>query len=265
MNKVNDRRYPLITIIIATRGTNQEFHRALLSVLNQTYKNIEIIIVYEKLPQFLESISLKSTTIKLYPQKERGIYENFNYGIALASGDYICFLNDDDWYEPKFVELSFKNIEESSAYGSYSNTRIHSEHGEPIDVDAKDNLNKMLLLDFIGAYHTTFMISRTVFQAVGDFLVKNYDGSKLKYASDYDWFIRAINQKFEFIKNKEVFGNFSLGGASSQNRLELIKEAECISTHHARGFVNKKFVKVIWKLRYMANYMKSSRSSKFEP
>jgi glycosyltransferase involved in cell wall biosynthesis len=261
---VVDSRIPLVTVVIATRGVNQVFHRALLSVLNQTHKNIEIIIVYEKLPEIPENIDLQSKTIKLHPQQEKGIYENFNYGIALASGDYICILNDDDWYEQEFVETSVKKIEESLSDGSYADTKIHTDAGIMYHVDAKENLKRMLYLDFIGAYHTTFMIRRTVFLSVGSFLVKNYDGSRLKYASDYDWFIRALHFKFEFVKNQDVFGNFSLGGASSQHRLELIKEAECISLHHATGFLQIKVVKIVWKLRYLVNFTKALRKSMFQ-
>jgi glycosyltransferase involved in cell wall biosynthesis len=256
MNWIEKSEKPLVTIVIATKGSNPEFQRALISVWKQTYRKVEIVVVYEKFPPVPIVTDSQIACLRFYQQQEKGIYENFNYGIQLADGDYVCFLNDDDWYEPEFVESSLKNIEKNSADGSYSSSVIHLRKGKSCFVEAKENLKNNLLLDFIGAYHTTFMISRDVFQKVGCFLVENYDGSRLKYASDYDWFIRALNHQFRFIKNKETSGHFSMGGASTQHRLELIAEAECISAHHAKSFGQKTVVKTIWKLRYLMNYLK---------
>ncbi|MBZ0312024.1 glycosyltransferase family 2 protein [Clostridium butyricum] len=120
-DKINDVNY-LVSVIIPTYKGSKNICRALRSIENQSYPNIEVIIVDDNGKKTDEQIKTE-TTIK-------AVKWNFNYkyivheinkngavarntGIKLAKGNYICFLDDDDVYFPEKIKLSVECLEEN--------------------------------------------------------------------------------------------------------------------------------------------------------
>lgn len=105
---VND----LVSVIIPTYKRSTLLTRAIKSVVNQTYKNIEILVVDDNEPGDEYSVAVKELIVKLrYPQvrlitqpKHINGAEARNAGIREARGEYICFLDDDDLYLPQKIE-----------------------------------------------------------------------------------------------------------------------------------------------------------------
>ena len=106
---------PLVTVVTITfnlikAGREKTFRQSLESIHNQTYKNIEHIIIdgasQDGTIELLEEYAQKGW-IKYYSESDTGIYNAFNKGIDRANGEYIVFVNSDDFYGCKFViELS---------------------------------------------------------------------------------------------------------------------------------------------------------------
>lgn len=86
------------------------------SVINQTYTNLEHVIVDDGSTnidtiQFLKALSKKDSRIKIiFQERNQGIGTSRNRGIKEASGDYICFLDSDDFYKEEFLENLYKPI-----------------------------------------------------------------------------------------------------------------------------------------------------------
>lgn len=133
----------LVTVIIPTYKGSCELSRAIDSVLNQSYKNMEIIVVDDNAPK---SVDRKKTELvmKKYVCDTRVIYKKHdknkngavarNTGIAVARGDYIAFLDDDDYYLPKRIEYSVRYLEKNvNAVGVY------------VGVDVLDNESNICL------------------------------------------------------------------------------------------------------------------------
>ncbi len=97
---------PLVSIVIASRNRNALLQRAIASINSQSYSNIEIIlidncsdqpIICEDLPQ--------GRPITIYRNTEpKGLYVNRNLGSERATGDIVCYLDDDDTYFPHKVQ-----------------------------------------------------------------------------------------------------------------------------------------------------------------
>ena len=94
---------PLISVIIPIYNVENYLARCLDSVVNQTYPNLEIILVNDGTPDgsvaIAEAYQEKDKRIKLLHQENAGLSEARNTGIAAATGDYIAFLDSDDWLE----------------------------------------------------------------------------------------------------------------------------------------------------------------------
>ncbi|HFI0458074.1 TPA: glycosyltransferase family 2 protein [Streptococcus suis] len=94
---------PLISVIIPIYNVEKYLERCLDSVVNQTFTNLEIILVNDGTPDgsvaIAEAYQEKDKRIKLIHQENAGLSEARNTGIVAATGDYIAFLDSDDWLE----------------------------------------------------------------------------------------------------------------------------------------------------------------------
>lgn len=104
----------LVSIIITTYNRPNYLDVSIQSVVNQTYKNIEIIIVDDgSKVNYAESICSKYAKCKYYYKLNGGLASARNFGVSMAKGDYIAFLDDDDFWEldklEKQVDILNKN------------------------------------------------------------------------------------------------------------------------------------------------------------
>ncbi len=104
----------LVTVIIPTYKRHDKLNRSLRSVVNQTYDNLEIIVVNDCPNEIIdEHIEIKDERIKTINLNEnRGGSGARNVGIENANGKYIAFLDDDDEYLPEKIEKQVEKIEE---------------------------------------------------------------------------------------------------------------------------------------------------------
>jgi glycosyltransferase involved in cell wall biosynthesis len=98
----------LISIIIPVYNAEKYIKRCLLSVQNQTYQNLEIIIIndgsQDQSVNICQEIAKKDSRISFYSQNNKGVSSARNYGLKLATGDYVYFLDSDDYIIPTCIE-----------------------------------------------------------------------------------------------------------------------------------------------------------------
>ncbi|WP_282073729.1 glycosyltransferase family 2 protein [Polaribacter atrinae] len=99
LNKTNK----LVSVVIPTYNREKYLEKAIFSVINQTYKNFEVIIIDDGSKEnYAESICEKYDNCFYFYKKNGGLSSARNYGISKAQGEYIAFLDDDDfWREDK--------------------------------------------------------------------------------------------------------------------------------------------------------------------
>lgn len=99
----------LLSIIIPGYNAEKYVERNIRSVLNQTYKNFELIFIddgsKDKTYQIVESLAKEDSRIKLSIQENKGVCATRNAGLKIAKGEYITFLDDDDYIEPNMYEV----------------------------------------------------------------------------------------------------------------------------------------------------------------
>ena len=138
---------PLITIITPTTGSEQ-LKQACQSVWNQTYDNIEHLVVVDG-PQYKAStyqiVSGTKSTMMCLPHNTGA--NNYNghriYGAMtyIANGDFLCFLDQDNWFEPDHIESLVKVIEAGNEW-AYSLRKIVSQEGQYICNDDCESLGE---------------------------------------------------------------------------------------------------------------------------
>ncbi len=110
---------PLISVIVPVYKSEAYLRQSIESILNQTYQNLEIILVDDGSPDACGSIcdeyAIKDKRIKVIHKQNGGLSDARNYGVDRATGEYLSFVDSDDWIEPDMFEVLTKVAEENRA------------------------------------------------------------------------------------------------------------------------------------------------------
>lgn len=111
---MNTNHFPLISIIIPVYNVDEFLSQCLISICNQTYSNIEIILINDGSTDSSYSIctqySLTDSRIILIDQENIGVSSTRNKGLNIASGEYIAFIDSDDYIAPSYIENLYNSI-----------------------------------------------------------------------------------------------------------------------------------------------------------
>ena len=185
--------YFMVTAVITTHNRKELLGRAIQSVLSQTYKDIELVVVSdgstdgtdEMMKQYEGDDRIKY--ISYYPGKGGNFARNT--GIKAAKGEYVAFLDDDDEWLPTKIEKQLKIMESDPEIGLvYTGTHnIYVDLG--ITYDSKPvqhgDLSKDILLFNIVGSTTTVMVRKSVLNTSGLF------DESLGAMQDYDLWVRV--------------------------------------------------------------------------
>ncbi len=122
------------TAIMPVYNSKDKIRKSIESVLNQTYKNWELIIVddgsTDNTYKTCEQYSKKDKRIIVYKKENEGPGKARNYGIKRSSGDYICFIDSDDYVEMDYFELLAKHIEKENSDVVFFNVVSEDKDGK---------------------------------------------------------------------------------------------------------------------------------------
>ncbi len=103
-----------LSVVIPTFNSRKYVEECVESVLAQSYQEMEIILVddgsTDGTPEILHKMASGNNRIKLATQKHRGVTSTRKAGVGMASGEYVTFVDSDDWVENKYYEKMMKNI-----------------------------------------------------------------------------------------------------------------------------------------------------------
>lgn len=122
---------PLISIIVPIYNVEPYLQRCLDSIINQTYSNLEIILIddgsSDKCPQICDEYSAQDKRISVIHKAHGGPSDARNKGLDICQGDYISFIDSDDWIDPSYVRTLLIAIEKTKSDISIVNfTKTHS-------------------------------------------------------------------------------------------------------------------------------------------
>lgn len=110
---------PLISVIVPIYKVEPYLRRCLDSIVNQTYTNLEIILVDDGSPDGCPAIcdeyAAKDSRIIVIHKENGGLSDARNAGLDICKGEYISFVDSDDWIADCFIEVLFKSIQDTNA------------------------------------------------------------------------------------------------------------------------------------------------------
>lgn len=187
---------PLITIITATYNSQDVIERCINSVLNQTYKNIEHIIVDGSSTDGTVNIIKKynESFIKWVSEPDSGVYNAWNKGIDLSKGDWILFIGSDDTLYADAVQNYVDYLDNNQEDYDFVSSRVHitNSKGKIIRTlgwawDWKSS-RKRNNIAHPGSFHSKFLFSKygkynEAYKIVGDYelLLRGQDALKTGY------------------------------------------------------------------------------------
>ncbi len=229
---------PKISVIISTYNRADLLSRAIGSVLNQTFRDFELIVVddgsTDNTGKVVNEFQTKYKNIQ-YIRREHsgGAAKPKNTGIKNAKGKYIAILDSDDEWLPEKLERQV-NLSESSKKPNLEfigcNSIIVEENGETLDIHRipfyKDHFRNILISDYMGS-GSGMMYKRSVFDKIGLF------DENLKSGQDWEMRIRILQiYNFDFVD--ESLFKFYI------HRKSITQTIDYMSKIHDLGYVVEK-------------------------
>lgn len=156
----------LISIIVPIYKVEKYLSRCVSSIINQTYKKLEIILVNDGSPdncgRMCDEFSKIDNRIKVIHKKNGGLSDARNAGLKIASGIYVSFLDSDDWIDQTYIEKLYKLLIESNADISVCNfKRTSDENCNLIQSkgDVYEFTNKEALQQFYGEFSSQLFVA----------------------------------------------------------------------------------------------------------
>ena len=137
---------PLISVIVPVYGVEKYIEKCLKSIVAQTYRNLEIIMVddgtKDNSAKICEQYAKEDSRIKVYHKTNGGLSDARNYGIEHSNGEYITFIDSDDYIDIDYIEFLYQLVEKGYKMSICSLHVVYTSNGKIID---KGNGKEVLL------------------------------------------------------------------------------------------------------------------------
>jgi glycosyltransferase involved in cell wall biosynthesis len=210
-----------ISIITTSFNSASTIEKTIQSVIKQSYKNIEFIIIDNcSTDGTLDIIKkYKAHISKLIVEKDKGISEAFNKGVKVSSGDFINFLGSDDYFwNDTVIEKVVQEIGNRNNILFCGQIARVSKNEELIYITKIKHFKKYLLLKYMPLPHQGLFTPSTFFKDYG------YFDENVKYSMDYDLLLRAYHNFPNVLLSKEIISAWREGGIGDNRHLEVLNE-----------------------------------------
>lgn len=235
---------PVFSIIMPTFNASKTISVALGSILQQSFKDFEIIIVDGLSTDRTQDVikGFKDKRIKIHSQEDNGIYGAMNRGIDYAKGDWVFFMGSDDrFFTPYILEQIFnagKNNNYDVIYGDVYSTRFNGRY------DGEFTVEKILTKNIC---HQSIFFNKSIFNKIG------YFNLKFKAHADWDHNMRWIlSSKLNKVYFDCIIAEYADGGFSSINGDSLFDREKVLKYL----FYSKKTINTNTKVKLLVKELK---------
>ncbi len=220
---MNTNLSPVISIITVTYNAASFIVPTMESVFNQSYNNIEYIVVDGASEDTTVELigKYQSQIAQFISEPDEGLYDAMNKGIKLATGDFILFLNaGDTLYSKDTITNSFE-LYEASVDVLYGETMMIDEVGKNLGTRSETTRRKlpknMTWEDMkfgMVVCHQSFIVRKEI----APFYIQN------NLCADIDWVINCLKSARKIINTNQIISNFLIGGVSKQQQKKSLKD-----------------------------------------
>lgn len=244
---------PLVSIITVSYNAQDTIEQTIQSVLNQTYDNIEYIIIDgASKDQTQEIVEKYKDRLAYYvSEKDSGIYNAMNKGISHAKGDLVGIVNADDFYEYDAVEVNVAN------YIAQGDSRDNTCYYGMLRIwkNEKEFCVRQFHHNFVtetAIQHPTCFVPRKLYERLGVF------DETYRVCADFELLNRFNSNGVYFCKIDKVISNFRIGGATTTLAEQVVMEPPTIQLKY--GIITKERydrIKKEWKRHQLRKKIKN--------
>ncbi|MCK8480558.1 glycosyltransferase family 2 protein [Psychroserpens algicola] len=217
-----------VSIITATYNSEKTLGYCMDSVLNQTYSDIEYIVIdgnsSDNTVDLITSKAKNAPHIVWVSERDKGIYDALNKGIQKATGDIVGFVHSDDYLADTHcvsdIVAAFKSHQVDGVYGNLHYVSFENPEHIVRNWVSQPFYPKLLKRGWMPA-HPTLFLKNAVYQAEGNFNLE------YKIAADYDFILRIFNNsKYTYHYLPKTIVKMRVGGASNKSLKNLIRKTK---------------------------------------
>ena len=226
----------VFSVIITCYNHGQYLPDAINSILQQTDVNPEIIVVDDGSTDNTREVTLAFSTVKYVFQENQGLSAARNTGIDHSTGQYLVFLDADDWMLKRSLSTNLQYLREQpdAAFVSGAFTKVYQPSNRVEEIRSTVNENHYLRLlqgNYIGM-HATVLYARWIFDHF------RFDTS-LRACEDYDIYLK-IARKFKVIHHDHLTAAYRIHSSNmSSNAVMMLKSVEAVLNRHHDTLINK--------------------------
>ena len=221
---------PRFSIITVTYNAEKVIEETIQSVITQTYKNYEYIIIDGASKDNTLSVidKYKDMISSMVSEPDKGLYDAMNKGIATATGDYLCFLNaGDSFHEDDTLQLMVHSIDDNELPDVlYGETAIVNKEGHFLHMRRLQTPEKLTWKSFkqgMLVCHQAFFAKRSI--------AEPFDLS-YRFSADFDWCIRVMKKAKTLHNTHITVIDYLDEGLTTQNHKASLKERFRIMAKH---------------------------------
>jgi len=186
IKKKNDPRRPLVSICTLVKNRKETLSQTILSVLNQTYSNIEYIVIdgastdstLEVIKQFDDKID------EWISEPDAGTSEAFNKGVSMAQGDFLFWISSDDWIGTDYIEIAVKTLLKANTDFVFGDMIMYNYENSATVYKGNKNYAKALMSGYPRFNFPTMMLKKECYQKAG------LMDTAYNLVADYEWLLR---------------------------------------------------------------------------
>lgn len=239
---------PLISVILPIYNISSYLDKCMASVLNQTYSNLEVIMVddgsTDECPAICDSYKKRDSRIVVYHKSNGGLSDARNYGIERANGVYITCIDPDDYVDLDYIEYLYMLVRKYDTKMAICQHRVHYDNGSLKEngtvgdevIDNKKCIERMLYHDVIDTSAWAKLYHRELFLNVKYPKGKIFEDIATTYALmlQCDYIAVGYESKYNYI----FHNNSIVNGKFKPNKLDLIEMTDKMGMDVLRKYPN---------------------------
>lgn len=222
---------PLVSIVTVVLNAVRTLERTIASVQAQSFSPIEHVLVDGGSTD--GSLDIIRRMVRSHDcwisEKDRGISDAFNKGVALTRGRYVLILNADDWLSPDQIAHSVAALEKSGADFVFGDLIFYEGDRPLFRYGGDPRYEKVIGRRWPSVGHPTQLASRSCFERIGLF------DPGYRNAMDYDWLLRLHRAGGRGVYCPDVVGHMTHDGVSNLQFARTIEEVRRIVVAHGRN------------------------------
>ena len=209
---------PSVSVVITSYNHAKYLPEAILSVQQQTYHPIEVVVVDDGSTDNTKEVIAQFTGVNYIYQQNQGLSAARNTGIVHSSGQYILFLDADDWLYKEGVAINVAYFEKhpEAAFVSGAHDKVNNEGKvieEVMEDVTKDHYLHLLQGNYIGM-HAAVMYKKSILERF------KFD-SALKVCEDYDLYLR-VAREFPVVHHTQKIATYRIHGSNMSSNEQLM-------------------------------------------